>query len=592
MEEPVDVLVMGGGIAGLGVACQLKDKDPGIKVTVVEKRKYPMPETAHKVGESTLPVSARYLSKILGLRDHLKEEHVEKMGIRFFGSRDGNHDISRRPESGVRRPPPIPSYQIAHGRIENVLSERAVERGVTLIEEARVSNVDLADPLHTVTLELGDGSRQAISSTWLVDASGRASILKRQLSLAKPVPHRGQAAWFRVADRIAIDDWSSDPEWQSRVVDKKRWRSTVHLHGPGYWVWLIALHEDVHSVGLVADPEFVPFDRMRRFDVLLEWMHEFEPQLAGEIEKRTDLVEDFVIRKDYPLGCSQVFSPDRWFITGDAGIFLDPLYSPGIDFIASSNTFISRLITDARAGDEDIAQRIAELDGLYQVFTTIAFGLYTDQYELFANAEIVSAKFTWETIAYFAFGAPLAFADEAIEDTVGLLQRIAPEIGRYAILLPAFHTLLKDWHDLAGDSKSVGMVSAVDEITDGFQVSLVEASDSEDKVVALVKENLKIMEATFGELVDGVAGGLGLQPPEGADRFADDEALISFRLVDLPKRADGTTVVPSNGGAGLCWATKDDPDAGVNDHQSAWPELVGDKIFPKPDAAPYPLEIV
>ena len=82
-----------------------------------------MPEAAHKVGESTLPIAAHYFSEILGLRDHLAESQVQKLGMRFFGSREGNRDISRRPESGIRRPPPIPSYQLAHGRLENVLSE-------------------------------------------------------------------------------------------------------------------------------------------------------------------------------------------------------------------------------------------------------------------------------------------------------------------------------------------------------------------------------------------------------------------------------------------------------------------------------------
>lgn len=592
VEESVDVLMMGGGIAGLALACQLRGSDSDIRVAVTEKSRYPVPETAHKVGESTLPIAAHYLAEIIGLGDHLVESQVTKLGMRFFGSRDGNRDISRRPESGIRRPPPIPSYQLAHGRLENILSERAVESGVTLVEEARVSDVELGDPLHRVTLALGDGSSQTLSSRWLVDASGRAAILKHKLGLVEPVPHKGQAAWFRVADRVAVDDWSSDAEWHSRVIGPERWRSTVHLHGPGYWVWLIALPSDVTSVGLVADPEFVSFDQMRRFEPLLDWMRENEPQLAGEIEKRVDLIEDFQTRKEYPRGCGQVFSPDRWFITGDAGIFLDPLYSPGLDFISISNTFITGLIMDGRESHPDIAQRTAEADGLFRTFASLAFGLYSNQYELLGNAEIISAKFTWETIAYFAFGAPLAFADTAIDDPASLAQKIAPEIGRYAILMPAFHTLLRDWHALAGESKSVGMVSAVDEIMDGMQVRLVEASDSEAKVIELIRENLKAMEATFGELVDGVAGALGLAAPEGADRFDDDQDLISFRLTELPKRADGATVVPSGSGVGLCWSTEDDPDGAVNDHQSAWPGLLGNRTFAKPELVPNALETV
>ena len=291
---------------------------------------------------------------------------------------------------------------------------------------------------------------------------------------------------------------------------------------------------------------------MRRFEPLLDWMRENEPQLAGEIEKRADQIEDFQTREEYPRGSSLLFSPERWFITGDAGIFLDPLYSPGMDFISISNTFITGLIMDARNGHPNMDQRTAEADGRsFETFANLAFGLYSNQYELLANPEIISAKFTWETIAYFAFGAPLAFADTAIDDPASLAQKIAPEIGRYAILMPAFHTLLRDWHALAGDSRSVGMVSAVDEIMDGMQVELVEASDSEDKVIELIRENLKVMETTFGELVVGVAGALGLEPPAAADWFKDDQDLIAFRLTELPERADGSTVTPTGSGTGL-----------------------------------------
>jgi 2-polyprenyl-6-methoxyphenol hydroxylase-like FAD-dependent oxidoreductase len=581
---------MGGGIAGLALACQLKSNDPSFTIAVAEKATYPVPETAHKVGESTLPIAAQYFSEIIGLRDHLSESQVTKLGMRFFGTRDGNTDISHRPESGIRRPPPIPSYQLAHGRLENVLHEHALERGINVIEGARVSNVELGDSAHSVTLALADGSSSQVAGHWLIDASGRAAILKNKLGLAEPVPHRGQAAWFRIADRIAVDDWSDDAEWHSRVIGPERWRSTVHLHGRGYWVWLIALPSGVTSIGLVADPDLVPFDRMRRLEPLLDWMRENEPQLASEIEGRTDLIEDFQTRKEYPRGCSQVYSPERWFITGDAGIFLDPLYSPGLDFISVSNTFITGLIMDGRKGHPNISQRTAEADGLFRTFAVLAFGLYSNQYELFGNAEIISAKFTWETIVYFAFGAPLAFADAVIDDPASLAQKIGPEIGRYAILMPAFHALLRDWHTLAGDSKSVGMVSAIDEIMDGMQVRLVEASDSEDKVIELVRENLKIMESTFVELVEGVAGAFGLEPPAGDDWFVDDQALMAFRLTDLPKRSDGETVVPSGSGRGLCWSTPEDPDGAVNDHQSAWPELRGEQPFAKPQLVPNALE--
>jgi len=87
-------------MAGLTLALQLKKVRPSIRFLVIEKQKHPVPEAAHKVGESTVEIAAHYLRDILGLEEHLHTQHVRKFGLRMFFSFDGNQDITRsRPAS-------------------------------------------------------------------------------------------------------------------------------------------------------------------------------------------------------------------------------------------------------------------------------------------------------------------------------------------------------------------------------------------------------------------------------------------------------------------------------------------------------------
>src|SRR3546814_664107 len=79
-----DVTILGGGLAGLTLAIQLRRQDPALRVTVVERNAHPVREAAFKVGESTVEIGAHYFAHVLGLRDHLDRAQVRKFGFRFF----------------------------------------------------------------------------------------------------------------------------------------------------------------------------------------------------------------------------------------------------------------------------------------------------------------------------------------------------------------------------------------------------------------------------------------------------------------------------------------------------------------------------
>src|ERR1051326_4331335 len=79
-----DVAVLGGGLAGLTAALQIKRARPDTRVLVTDKRTEPAPEAAFKVGESTVEVGAHYYREVVGLRDHLEQAQLRKLGLRFL----------------------------------------------------------------------------------------------------------------------------------------------------------------------------------------------------------------------------------------------------------------------------------------------------------------------------------------------------------------------------------------------------------------------------------------------------------------------------------------------------------------------------
>tara|TARA_B100000674_G_C37174274_1_gene616714 strand:+ start:248 stop:532 length:285 start_codon:yes stop_codon:yes gene_type:complete len=79
-----DVIIAGGGLAGLTLAKQLRKEIPEINILVLEKNSETYPESTHKIGESVSEIGAHYLREVLGLSNYLENNHLKKFGFRFF----------------------------------------------------------------------------------------------------------------------------------------------------------------------------------------------------------------------------------------------------------------------------------------------------------------------------------------------------------------------------------------------------------------------------------------------------------------------------------------------------------------------------
>ena len=437
-----DAVILGGGLAGLCLALQLRDACPDLDVVVLERRRHPVPAAAHKVGESTVEIGAHYLAETLGLRDHLEQAHLRKFGFRFFFSH-GRDDLDAVTELGVREVLPTPSYQIDRGIFENLLGEEARRRGIAFRDGVGVRSIELGqgDAPHRVHCT-GDGEPW-VQARWLLDASGRAGLLRRQLDLTRDNGHHAHAAWFRLDDRIAIDQWSEDAEWNARCTPRERWRSTNHLCGPGYWCWLIPLASGAHSVGIVVDAAMHPVESINRFPRALEWLTRHQPALAREVAARQDRLMDFAFFRDYSYGCARMFSTDRWALTGEAGAFLDPFYSPGTDFIAIANTYITELVRHDRAG-ELLAPRVRLYERLFQSFYDSTLALYRGQYPLLGDAEVLPIKVIWDYAYYWGVLCQLVFQQRLAD--AALFAELGPELEKTRALNERMQAFFGRWH--------------------------------------------------------------------------------------------------------------------------------------------------
>jgi flavin-dependent dehydrogenase len=495
-----DVIILGGGLAGLTCALQLKQRLPSLSITVIERRPLPYPEATHKVGESTVELAAHYFSEILGLKDHLKTQQLRKLGIRLFFSSKDNQEIEKRSEMGSNRYFHVPTYQIDRGRFENHVISRLENLGVQVLSCARVTDIKISETnaLHSITYNRAN-STFAVSCRWVLDASGRCALLKKKLDLAQPSEHDSNAVWFRIPGKVNIDEWCNTSEWLEGHHEAKfsRWLSTNHLTGNGYWVWLIPLSSDYTSIGIVTDPKIHPLSHFRTYEDTLTWLDTYEPQCAQVLRNSSKVPADYLAVKHYSHKCSRVLSPNRWAITGDAGVFLDPLYSPGSDFIGIQNTFITDCIARDISGERFIG-RCEVYNNLYMQLTDSVLKTFLDQYPLFGNPRVMPLKVVWDYAVYWGFLAFLVLQDRLCD--IATLKAVEDSVSKIYQLNEKMQVLLRAQNEIDTDPVEPGLLDIADiPFLMDFNKRLLD-KHSPESFIAQLHANIKSVGDVFNKL--------------------------------------------------------------------------------------------
>jgi len=398
-----DVIITGAGLAGLTLARQLMLYTER-KVLVLDKLENP-PGKSQKVGESLVQLGGYYFSKTLELEEHLLTHHFTKYNLRFhFPTAAKEQDYWDHVSSAsIRTQSNIATFQVDRNLLEVELMRVNRENPrFTFIGGAKNIQVQLAEDggLHRVNWSGGSATAE-----WVVDASGRPGILKRSLSLAKPNNIRHGSTWAWV-DGLVNPELLSRYSHKERLVHRKRQKlgnypfflATNHFCGEGRWFWVIPLH-GMTSLGLVYDHAVVNPEEVSNGRKMLDWVAKEWPMFAEDFRKRKIVDEGRFV--DFSFDAQQTISAKKWAISGEAGRFSDPLYSPGSDLIAIYNT----LIVDA-IESKDVARLEAKCEFFEQIMRVMYESYvpsYSISYNCLGDAETLTLKYTFELAIYFGF---------------------------------------------------------------------------------------------------------------------------------------------------------------------------------------------
>ncbi len=445
LEDYYDVVICGGGLAGLSLARQLTLYQGNLTVAVLDRFSSDIPNSTWKVGESTVEYGSYYLADTLQLKDYLDSYHIAKLGLRFFLG-NSQDPIESRPEIGSSQEPLFKTYQLDRGMLERDLRLIIKEGGVTLAENCAVSSIDVRpeEESHEVYYRYSNGATGSVCCRWLVDASGRRRILQNQLELGRPP--KGEpcsSVWFRYEGCVQIDDMVpvNDLEWHQRVPNKLRYRSTNHIAGKGYWIWVIPLSGNATSVGIVAREDAYPFIEYATEEKAIAWLEQNEPHLCAFLKTKKRL--DFKRMKSYSYSSQRVFSADRWSCVGEAALFPDPFYAPGLDFIGTANTITTKMIADDF--DQKHDEVAIEIYSRYMITLNDQITKMNQHGYSYLGDEMVTAlRLLWDVSAAWGYVCPQFFNGVLTDPEKQQAMRAVTSIP-YAKLAEKAYQLFDEW---------------------------------------------------------------------------------------------------------------------------------------------------
>jgi flavin-dependent dehydrogenase len=399
MSHDYDAIIIGGAFSGAATALMLKRRRPDTRVLIIEK----MQQFDRKVGESTTELSSCYMTRILGLNSYLGHEHLAKQGLRMWFCNRADQSFDDCVEIGARYQTRLQTFQVDRAKLDSHLLNLAVEAGCDLWRPAKVTKCELAGKAgQRVSATVNDEERSA-SAPWVIDASGRAAFLPRKLGYFRPnTEHPINAVWARFT---GVKEWDSY-EWRERFpnyanacLTSREW-ATNHLMGYGWWCWIIPLRGGDVSAGIVYDSRIFTLPEGANLGERL-LSHIVANPVGREIFGEAKIIENDVHAfSALPYDCEKV-SGDGWAVVGDAAGFIDPLYSPGLDFCSYTSYYVSDLVARNLDG-EDVSDKVAYYNTQFPITYRLWFEtLYKDKYYYMGDAELMSAALLLDVGTYF-----------------------------------------------------------------------------------------------------------------------------------------------------------------------------------------------
>ena len=318
-----DVIIIGGGPAGSAMGSYLSMM--GISNTIIESSIFPRDH----VGESLVTATTRIFDEIGFLATMEKEGFIRKYGAAWHAPGGNSFKIEwgEFPQEGINQ---NYTYHVLRSKFDLLLLKHAEKLGSKIIEGVRVKNVLLEDGKVTgVRISVG-GQEVDIHSKIVVDASGRDTIIGRQLNLKKKDPIFNQyavAAWFENLDR------GDGPAAEFIHI--------YFLPVERGWAWQIPVSDKITSVGVVVEKDVFIQSKTDIEEYFFKYTTT-NPDLANAL-KNAKRVSEFNREGDYSYSMEK-FVGDGYLMIGDAARFVDPIFSSGISVALYSAKFASEQI--------------------------------------------------------------------------------------------------------------------------------------------------------------------------------------------------------------------------------------------------------
>lgn len=331
-----DVVVAGGGPAGTTLATLLQRQ--GHRCVVLESSTFPR----YHIGESLIPHTYGTLDR-LGLLPRLRASHFPpKYSVRFVS------------ESGQEAQPfyffeTIPgeraqTWQVQRSEFDQLCLENAQENGVEVRQATQVEEVRFEGSRAVgVQVRPANGEPSELRARVVVDASGRATVIGSQLGLKGPVPGlRKGSVWSYYKGGQRLDGIDAG-------------ETTVFMLPQRGWFWYIPLPDDIVSVGVVADPDYLFAETSDLETVYLREVQRCAP-LSARLARA---VRTAPTRGGKTLAYrNRQIAGDGWLMVGDAAAFLDPIYSSGLFLALASAELAAECVHEALRADDCSAQRL------------------------------------------------------------------------------------------------------------------------------------------------------------------------------------------------------------------------------------------
>ena len=373
-----DVAIIGGGPAGSTAAALLARARRG--VIVFEREKFPR----FHIGESLLPFSMKAFTR-LGLHEKfLRAGFIKKFGGEFFSacSSEGTKFYFK----DAYRSQTDHSYQVTRADFDKVLLDHAAESGAEVHEGTGIKSVGFAN--EHVDLAIANG--KSVRARYVIDASGRNSVLGTKFNIKKTYEHLKKLSIFAHYDGV----------WRPEGIDATL---TVLIRGIDRWFWIIPLTAERTSIGVVLDSETFRSSKQTPEDFLEQALLE-QPVIMQRM-RDARRVSEVHVAADFSYRSTQLYG-DRWLLAGDAAGFVDPIFSSGV-FLA---VFSGELAADALHEVLDQPRKARRLFPRYEKRVNRAMDVYL---------RFVNAWYTKEFIEIFSSPRPVLNLPPAVNAVLG-----------------------------------------------------------------------------------------------------------------------------------------------------------------------------